>query len=319
MVRSACWKRCTSAITFQYLAILVSSWQSAACSVKRYVEPVLPTAHSVGSCLEASGPLSEDVLTTRQPVVFRGGGWAGWEKDVVKWRTSNLHQVYGYLNISVRRSQEDRFDCDVMLRDCGERTVPTTVSEFLNDDENISYWDSTDVIDAAASLVVSPRFNISRNVSTHRMWITRHNVSVGMHFDMEPNLLLVVQGSKTFHLAGLDKMANVYAGFKGQGKGNAADFGRFIWAPVDADRPDYNAFPLLREADFHICQVNVGDVLFVPSYWYHFVHTETASDTHAIALNWFYMVMPNDPVDSDDLPDQECFKPFADMEARSEL
>jgi len=45
-----------------------------------------------------------------------------------------------------------------------------------------------------------------------------------------------------------------------------------IGSPVDAEAPDYQRYPLARQATLIECRVEAGEMLYIPAGWYHQVH-----------------------------------------------
>lgn len=58
---------------------------------------------------------------------------------------------------------------------------------------------------------------------------------------------------------------------------------------VDPARPDWRRFPLFARATPVTCVAEAGDLLFVPSMWWHEVGSRgDASDGKAAAVNWWF-------------------------------
>ena len=53
---------------------------------------------------------------------------------------------------------------------------------------------------------------------------------------------------------------------------------------LDIDKPDLNRYPLFSNAVRHECELNSGDVLFIPSLWFHNV----LSLDFSVAVNVFW-------------------------------
>ena len=68
---------------------------------------------------------------------------------------------------------------------------------------------------------------------------------------------------------------------------------QFDFSPVDILRPDLGtgpgAHPRFAAATPTVCDVGPGDVLFVPSYWWHEVFSRPdEQDGWNLAVNWWY-------------------------------
>eukprot|EP00163_Fabomonas_tropica_P008496 TRINITY_DN1821_c0_g1_i1.p1 TRINITY_DN1821_c0_g1~~TRINITY_DN1821_c0_g1_i1.p1 ORF type:complete len:170 (+),score=20.52 TRINITY_DN1821_c0_g1_i1:39-512(+) len=55
-------------------------------------------------------------------------------------------------------------------------------------------------------------------------------------------------------------------------------------SPVDITKPDYDKYPLLREAQGYEIILNAGDVLFLPKFWWHQVHSYCRN----LAVNYWF-------------------------------
>lgn len=64
--------------------------------------------------------------------------------------------------------------------------------------------------------------------------------------------------------------------------------GTVPWVQVDPDNPDFEKFPLFKHASPIKVRVEQGDVLYLPSLWYHKVKQENDSQGKCIAVNFWY-------------------------------
>ncbi|MGY4398151.1 hypothetical protein ACVWZA_003355 [Sphingomonas sp. UYAg733] len=101
------------------------------------------------------------------------------------------------------------------------------------------------------------------------------------HWDVPQNLACVVAGRRRFTLFPTDQVANLYVG--------PLDFtlaGQPI-SLVDFAAPDFDRFPLFRDAmaAAEIADLGPGDVLYMPSLWWH--HVETLDPVGAMINFWW--------------------------------
>ncbi|XYJ09995.1 cupin-like domain-containing protein [Telluria sp. B2] len=93
-----------------------------------------------------------------------------------------------------------------------------------------------------------------------RFWLGPAGTVTPLHCDYDDNLFAQVWGSKRIFLAPPHHDAFLYTR-----EANALLFG----SPFDPEAPDYERFPLARQAALIECIVEPGDMLYVPAGWYH--------------------------------------------------
>ena len=101
-----------------------------------------------------------------------------------------------------------------------------------------------------------------------RFWIGPAGTMTPLHCDYDDNIFAQIWGSKRIFLAPPHHDAFLYPR-----EANAILFG----SPFNPEAPDYEQFPLARQAAMVECIVNPGDLLYVPAGWYHQVHALTFS------------------------------------------
>ena len=60
------------------------------------------------------------------------------------------------------------------------------------------------------------------------------------------------------------------------------------YSPVDVANPDYSLRPKFRGIASFNCSINPGEILFVPSHWWHQVTSYDDPDGKSIGVNYFY-------------------------------
>ena len=125
-----------------------------------------------------------------------------------------------------------------------------------------------------------------------------------IHFDPEENLMVQLAGRKTFVLfhprdvralhfnpLGLREASLRFSfeqGFTRDHPSSAMKRITVNFAPVNISAPDYARFPKLKEATPIACTIDAGDVLYVPSFWWHEVISEARAGTPNLAVNFWY-------------------------------
>jgi len=101
-----------------------------------------------------------------------------------------------------------------------------------------------------------------------RFWIGPTGTMTPLHCDFDDNLFAQIWGSKRIFLS-----PPHHAEFLYPSEANAILFG----SPFDPEAPDFEKFPLARQATMIEVIVNPGDMLYVPAGWYHQVKALTFS------------------------------------------
>jgi Cupin-like domain len=101
-----------------------------------------------------------------------------------------------------------------------------------------------------------------------RFWIGPAGTVTPLHCDYDDNIFAQIWGSKRIFLAPPHHDEFLYPS-----EANAILFG----SPFDPEAPDFDKFPLARQASMVVCNVHPGDMLYVPAGWYHQVRALTFS------------------------------------------
>lgn len=101
-----------------------------------------------------------------------------------------------------------------------------------------------------------------------RFWLGPAGTVTPLHCDYDDNIFAQLWGSKRIFLAPPHHDAFLYPR-----EANAILFG----SPFDPEAPDFDRFPLARQATLIECTVQPGDLLYVPAGWYHQVRALTFS------------------------------------------
>lgn len=140
-----------------------------------------------------------------------------------------------------------------------------------------------------------------------------------LHYDRHENLMAMIAGSKQFVLFGPDQGDNLYAALPVRsgtltyrrtrtnsslsGDSLSETMGIFIrdknkidktfneyhtYSPVDINNPDFIKYPKYRRAKKKICDVEKGDIIYVPADWWHQVTSRMDHEGKSIGVNVFY-------------------------------
>ncbi|MES2321898.1 MAG: cupin-like domain-containing protein [Pseudomonadota bacterium] len=101
-----------------------------------------------------------------------------------------------------------------------------------------------------------------------RFWLGPAGTVTPLHCDYDDNIFAQIWGTKRIFLSPPHHDQFLYPR-----EANAILFG----SPFDPEAPDFDKFPLARQATMIECIVNPGDLLYVPAGWYHQVRALTFS------------------------------------------
>lgn len=101
-----------------------------------------------------------------------------------------------------------------------------------------------------------------------RFWLGPAGTVTPLHCDYDDNIFAQIWGSKRIFLAPPHHDEFLYPS-----EANAILFG----SPFDPEAPDFDKFPLARQATTIECIVEPGEMLYVPAGWYHQVRALTFS------------------------------------------
>jgi hypothetical protein len=101
-----------------------------------------------------------------------------------------------------------------------------------------------------------------------RFWLGPSGTVTPLHCDYDDNIFAQIWGTKRIFLAPPHHDEFLYSS-----EANAILFG----SPFDPEAPDFEKFPLARQALMIECIVNPGELLYVPAGWYHQVRALTFS------------------------------------------
>ncbi|MES2262313.1 MAG: cupin-like domain-containing protein [Pseudomonadota bacterium] len=101
-----------------------------------------------------------------------------------------------------------------------------------------------------------------------RFWLGPAGTVTPLHCDYDDNIFAQIWGTKRIFLSPPHHDEFLYPS-----EANAILFG----SPFNPEAPDFEKFPLARQASMIECIVNPGDLLYVPAGWYHQVRALTFS------------------------------------------
>ncbi len=112
-----------------------------------------------------------------------------------------------------------------------------------------------------------------------RFWLGPAGTVTPLHCDYDDNLFAQLWGSKRIFLAPPHHDAYLYPK-----EANAILSG----SPFDPEAPDFERYPLARQASLVACTVAAGEMLYVPAGWYH----QVLALTFSLSSNRWARAMP---------------------------
>lgn len=110
--------------------------------------------------------------------------------------------------------------------------------------------------------------NVFEKMGPPRFWIGPAGCITPLHCDYDDNVFAQLWGRKRVWLAPPHHDQYLYPK-----EANAILFG----SPFDPDHPDLERYPLARQAALVCCEVQPGEMLYIPAGWYHQVSSLTFS------------------------------------------
>jgi len=62
----------------------------------------------------------------------------------------------------------------------------------------------------------------------------------------------------------------------------------FFNSPVTLKKQDLDRFPLLKKAKAKVCHLKEGEILYLPSFWWHEVDSVPGAEDRSIGINYWY-------------------------------
>jgi hypothetical protein len=245
--------------------------------------------------------LSDDILTSTEPVILRGlvAAWPVVQAGLTShqaaddylrrfYRDATMTAMYGLPEIEGRIFYNEdlsgfnyvssRVKLDVVLdalrehaRD--ERPPAIYVGSSSIDNYLPGFREENDLASLAAR---EPLVNI---------WIG-NRTRIPAHFDLPDNLACIAAGRRRFTLFPPDQLSNLYIGpFDPTPAGQAISL-------VDFAKPDLEKYPRFVTAMAHaqVAELQAGDALFIPGMWWH--HVE-ALDSFNLLVNYWWRQSPS--------------------------
>ncbi|XP_056145065.1 HSPB1-associated protein 1 homolog [Lampris incognitus] len=206
-----------------------------------------------------------------------------------QWTADHLSACLGVKLIRFRLGRKDANNAPLFETQCSY--LEANLGQFLcwtsgglgedvgpfSDYPNLEYWAYADYKYIAMLFQDQPSmfeavmwstFGFTgRNGRESTLWIGTEGANTPCHLDTYGcNLVLQVEGRKTWHLFPPEDTASMYPTRIPYEESS-------VFSQVDVLRPDLRRFPAFGRAKAHTVTLHPGEVLFVPRHWWHYVES----------------------------------------------
>uniref|UniRef100_A0ABM5EQ68 tRNA wybutosine-synthesizing protein 5 isoform X1 n=2 Tax=Pogona vitticeps TaxID=103695 RepID=A0ABM5EQ68_9SAUR len=260
-------------------------------------QPVVSVAEHGGVTRER---FLQDIYPRRKPAVLKGIDLG---PCMTKWTVDYLSQVTGNKEVKVHVSTVPQMD--FLKKNFVYRTLPFDVfvrraaeakhAEFFISEDEKYYLRSLgedprkDIADLRKQFpLLADDIRIPEYFKKEQLFSTVFRISsaglqLWTHYDVMDNFLIQVTGKKRVVLYSPRDVPYLYlSGTKSE--------------VLDVDTPDLKKYPLFVRARRYECQLEAGDVLFIPALWFHNV----VSEEFGVGVNVFWKHLPSDCYDKTD-------------------
>lgn len=120
-----------------------------------------------------------------------------------------------------------------------------------------------------------------RKAKAINFWLTPANQFAGLHYDSMDNFNFQVSGKKTFYIAP-PQVRGFYTGKISEQKSHTSEVNNIF----DYDTKKFPKFSA-NISRFYRAELNKGDILYLPVFWWHQVHT--GANELSENINWWYV------------------------------
>ncbi len=234
------------------------------------VERIPPPSRSV---------FEREYVKRSRPVVISGivGEW----RAITRWTPEYLKAAFGAVPAAVIRLRDGRVFDDPEVGVLYEDTTFARAVDlvFSSDASSPLHYLVTKVGGPLRSLlddVATPQYCVPGPLMRSRLFMGAPGTVSGLHRDFPENLFAQIVGKKRLTLISPEDMDRVYA---------LPLISKLPQASVvDAERPDLARFPRFRGVRPITVEVGPGDLLYLPSRWWHQVRALEPS----ISINWWW-------------------------------
>lgn len=214
----------------------------------------------------------------RNQAVLIRGALTGW-RALGRWSPQQLRERFGELKVPAYEMRDGRIVLDPRL---GFRIVEVTVRDYV--DQVLAGGPPRlflrarlpDVLPALMQELETPAYCEGGLLLRRNLWFSATDNVTALHFDLPDNLVAQVHGTKRFILFPPRESKHVYAHPKLSSTPHLAH--------LDPERPDLARYPEATKARGFSCTLEPGDLLFIPSRWWHYARSPEPS----VSVNFWW-------------------------------
>ena len=230
----------------------------------------------------------DNILRGRTPVKI--SGYRNGDLSHI-WTPDYLKQKCGEKLVSIHKTRQNRLD--FVKKNFDYRCIPfrelvdfiyegdsegdlyylRSVGENIRKEVSNIYSSFPEIAKDFTVLEQLPSF-IKENLFSTAFRISSKNIQIWTHYDIMDNILCQVSGSKRVVLWHPNEIVNLYV------KDTCSEV-------LDIDNPDLSKYPDFPKGRGMECVLNPGDMLFIPSLWFH--NTTTLDESISVNCFWRHL------------------------------
>ncbi|KAL0490518.1 bifunctional peptidase and arginyl-hydroxylase [Acrasis kona] len=223
-------------------------------------------------------------VTKAIPTLMKG--YAKQFKAYQNWKTDEyIKQQIGHIPIRVETSKDNHYSGDRSKIVFTSFNFGDFLDRYSDPNRDINYYLAQTNMNTFEPLHKDfPPFpKIFGEYMKHdvtQLWFGAGGQVTPMHNDENENLLCQIYGKRIFTL--IEPIFNdvLYVDTEVTN----------VYTRVDPLKPDYEKYPLFKQARQYQVHVEAGDCIYLPTYWYHRVESAPGRN---VAINWWYMPYSN--------------------------
>jgi hypothetical protein len=226
----------------------------------------------VGSVERVENPSPETfraIVHADRPVILTGVA-TNWEA-FGRWNLPYFREAFGDQTLTVTTASDDAAPGLFDWRET--QNQQSTLRDYLTmlegcDGEPRQYLAGLPISDVSPELLKhfdDPEFAEQRIDWEPMLFFGARGSKTVLHYDQYYNLHALLTGSKRLLLVDHRQIRNVYPERPWRYCLN--------YSRVDVDNPDYERWPRFQAAEALEAELEAGEVIFIPSFWWHRVHT----------------------------------------------